>query len=301
MPAHKALECLIKETRQWSPIMQQKGRSIVQEMTEIIGKAEKFWFPEKLGLQEKPRHDYPFMDVDWAYMHLPYTTCWFEIQMARRKTTDLYAIAYVCTNTQHGIDVSVFMAPHKDEWFLSSIGFFIARNDAYWDMEAIAPQHNGLQTVIGTVGIRQHNPDGALPPVPSTPEEVIGKVTEYSVLTLLERAILLLNVKNTTTVLVEPPVKVNKKRLKKKQPPIYRYHVLGVSTQRRVVKRSMSYAEAHSQNILPLHTVRGHLATYTKDKPLFGRPGLHGKFWISAHVRGKRSNGTVLKDYAMQQ
>lgn len=43
------------------------------------------------------------------------------------------------------------------------------------------------------------------------------------------------------------------------------------------------------------HLCRGHFATYTAERPLFGR--LVGKFWIPAHVKGKKEHGTVEKSY----
>lgn len=43
------------------------------------------------------------------------------------------------------------------------------------------------------------------------------------------------------------------------------------------------------------HLCRGHFATYTPDRPLFGR--LSGRFWIPAHTRGKKSSGEISKDY----
>lgn len=44
-----------------------------------------------------------------------------------------------------------------------------------------------------------------------------------------------------------------------------------------------------------LHICRGHFATYSEDRPLFGR--LSGTFWVSDHVRGKSENGEVVKNY----
>ena len=47
-----------------------------------------------------------------------------------------------------------------------------------------------------------------------------------------------------------------------------------------------------------MHIVRGHFATYTADKPLFGRADTGvGKFWHPAHVRGNLKQGAVVKDY----
>lgn len=38
--------------------------------------------------------------------------------------------------------------------------------------------------------------------------------------------------------------------------------------------------------VMPAHMVRGHFAEYGTDRPLFGK--YTGRFWIPAHVRGKR-------------
>lgn len=44
-----------------------------------------------------------------------------------------------------------------------------------------------------------------------------------------------------------------------------------------------------------LHICRGHFATYSPDRPLFGR--ITGTVWKPAHVRGDAGRGTVEKDY----
>jgi hypothetical protein len=49
----------------------------------------------------------------------------------------------------------------------------------------------------------------------------------------------------------------------------------------------------------PWHLVRGHWAVYSEQRPLFGRPGLHGRFWVSEHERGDREHGEVVKDYTV--
>lgn len=47
-----------------------------------------------------------------------------------------------------------------------------------------------------------------------------------------------------------------------------------------------------------MHICRGHFATYSEDKPLFGK--YSGTFWRPAHVRGNADNGTVYKDYKVK-
>lgn len=43
------------------------------------------------------------------------------------------------------------------------------------------------------------------------------------------------------------------------------------------------------------HVCRGHFATYTKERPLFGK--YTGRFWIPPHTRGKKELGTIEKGY----
>ncbi len=44
------------------------------------------------------------------------------------------------------------------------------------------------------------------------------------------------------------------------------------------------------------HIVRGHFHTYTEERPLFGRPGLFGQFWIPQRLQG-RADGAIEADY----
>jgi hypothetical protein len=47
-----------------------------------------------------------------------------------------------------------------------------------------------------------------------------------------------------------------------------------------------------------LHICRGHFATYTEDRPLFGKRV--GTFWIPQHIRGRSSEGVIVKDYQIK-
>jgi hypothetical protein len=56
-----------------------------------------------------------------------------------------------------------------------------------------------------------------------------------------------------------------------------------------------------SVGVMPFHLCRGHFATYTADKPMFGNPKLVGRYWHPPHMKGKRENGEVIKDYAITE
>jgi hypothetical protein len=47
--------------------------------------------------------------------------------------------------------------------------------------------------------------------------------------------------------------------------------------------------------------VRGHIRHVSEDKPLFGRNGNHGTFWISEHWRGDEDNGRIVQEYVVNQ
>lgn len=76
-----------------------------------------------------------------------------------------------------------------------------------------------------------------------------------------------------------------------------KYHTLSV------IKPGKTYIQnrkgcTNFEGSTPLHLCRGHLRTYTQERPLFGK--LSGTFFIPAHVRGSIDNGAVVKDYRLK-
>lgn len=55
------------------------------------------------------------------------------------------------------------------------------------------------------------------------------------------------------------------------------------------------------KGVMPFHLCRGHFATYTEEKPLFGRKGAVGRYWHPPHMKGKKENGEIIKDYAIAE
>jgi hypothetical protein len=54
----------------------------------------------------------------------------------------------------------------------------------------------------------------------------------------------------------------------------------------------------HEVGVMPVHSCRGHFSEYG---PEFGKGLLFGKyegrFWVPPHMKGRRGNGTVYKEY----
>lgn len=75
----------------------------------------------------------------------------------------------------------------------------------------------------------------------------------------------------------------------------YRYHVLVVRP-----PGAKSDAPAQEIGVMPRHVCRGHFAEYGPEFNkglLFGRYA--GRFYIPPHLKGKKENGIVEKDYAI--
>jgi len=77
--------------------------------------------------------------------------------------------------------------------------------------------------------------------------------------------------------------------------PEFRYHVLSINYSGK--KRTTIGPTAGDGPGKALHIVRGNFATYTADKPLFGR--VVGRVWRPAHASGSEKFGTVDKDYKL--
>lgn len=106
-------------------------------------------------------------------------------------------------------------------------------------------------------------------------------------------AISFMHCKNVTIRPFEPDASLNREREKHGLQPFVRYHTIDIEPMKRVL-RTEGQAETVGLK-KALHICRGHFATYTEDRPLFGK--VAGTFWVPAHVRGSAKEGVVVSDY----
>jgi hypothetical protein len=99
--------------------------------------------------------------------------------------------------------------------------------------------------------------------------------------------------KNVSLVEHSTPPKVAAKRAKAGKPVGVTYKTLVIDG----MKETLRTEGGIQQNGLKkaLHICRGHFATYTADRPLFGK--VVGTVWKPMHTRGTKERGEVVKDY----
>jgi hypothetical protein len=93
----------------------------------------------------------------------------------------------------------------------------------------------------------------------------------------------------------QPPAKI-RRRLKLPEVKRYTLNIAGHST-----KPRREGTGEPQEGIMPFHLCRGHFATYTPEKPMFGNPKLIGRYWHPPHTRGKKERGEIIKDYAIAE
>ena len=108
-------------------------------------------------------------------------------------------------------------------------------------------------------------------------------------------AISFMHCKNVSVCPVEPNPITARERQKAGLKPFIRYHTINIDPMKQTLKTEGNM-EANGPK-KALHICRGHFSSYSEDKPLFGRKGMHGRFWMPAHVRGQINKGIVKSDY----
>lgn len=119
----------------------------------------------------------------------------------------------------------------------------------------------------------------------------IAGINTYTILYTLG----LLNCKNIRYIDNYLPQAVQKKMIKKNLIPVNRYYTLAIEP---LKERTQNKNSNDTGRRSPLHIVRGNFATYTEDKPLFGK--WVGTVWREAHVRGNKDVGEITKDYQVK-
>lgn len=99
---------------------------------------------------------------------------------------------------------------------------------------------------------------------------------------------------------VIPPEKLNKKRQRSGNLPLYSYKIIEISEHAVKEKNAGSVPwDYKSPTEMRFHLTRGHQKTYTKEKPLFGK--YVGKWWWKQQARGDKNIGIIEKEYHVKK
>jgi len=212
-------------------------------------------------------------------LYFPYELCWFEwAQENPLKNNEL---------AKHGI-----LTQYVHERRLFQAFFFGCAPEGTnntWIMEP-------LSVDVGIGHLISENKDNNIVPmqlygagdIDLSPDRVNAII--FLPLVFLVMALNLLNCVNIGTVDNYPPDKLQKKRARNKNPPLYRYKTLILVP---VGKRQKSL-EAQGLWENALHITKG-LFKYYPPPGLFGK--YPGRFWFQPHVRGSKKKGVLHKHY----
>jgi len=94
------------------------------------------------------------------------------------------------------------------------------------------------------------------------------------------------------------PKRHEQREAKRRGEPILKYHEIVIDPGK---TKQVAIGAGSSRQDTPsraLHIARGHFATYTPDRPLFGK--FTGTYWRPAHVRGSADLGAVKSTYKVK-
>jgi hypothetical protein len=262
MHAYKVINDLNQKKRFYYPMD-------VQHLIGYLEKSQKFHFGMAFDLPLEDIKPDDLWELGRHYWRLPYPVTWFDYVMKGELTGVLVNVGYLCLEEMGIIHMFVFVERPKPRMWYLVCGFKIRPTPdekRSFDLESLVfpfPMQHDYE-------MNWH------------PNELL-------------RLLLILNCKNVKTRVVAPPRKPRTSKTKRKLTQIFEYHTLTVKLSHSG-DREVTLGQADSAN--RIHLCRGHFKQYTADKPLFGKhTGLY--FW-PAHVRGRNTNGVVMKDYEVE-
>ena len=181
------------------------------------------------------------------------------------------------TNDSEYVWICVHYTAAAGEVKNTGVNFKFIRDGQCWQTVACWSQH------ILASGFIKENP---------------SQLTEFDNIPCL--TVSFLNTKGTEVVKPPEDMVPTEKQSRKMKVKGIEYKILHVRGMADVIKQEKERAPANGdQEKLKkrLHIVRGHFATYTKEKPLFGK--YDGTFWKTSHTRGSSDVGEIRKDYSV--
>jgi len=171
-----------------------------------------------------------------------------------------------------------------------SCGVFTKENDRF-NKIIEGPVHGGYIKTIERISIEQ-----------KVSEDEARNILYSIISPYLHSALLSIVFIHCKNVILEDTVPDKKKHLTNAQKrrgeektSIEKHKVLVLEPMKKIIKKTSEESGVGTKKAY--HICKGHFVTYSKEKPLFGRPDLYGKFFVPMHARGSLNQGIVTKDY----
>jgi hypothetical protein len=275
MYAHQVIEDL-KKTKTYFNLNEGFSR-IIDISINSINMSHQFHFDSVSteSLQNIGKKENRMFKMGDTIVKTPFKYCWFDFDC---KPVPNYKL---------GVCVLSYLASEIDRWKIDQYGIISflkgKENDGLWQ---VAPK---------TVFVN----DGIVEDYFCAPTKIHSAYLDVWIgfcITLVHKALLLLNCKNISTEKNYPPEALNRKRIKQGKQPLFTYHTLVVNPMR---EKKRSDGEHEQTGIKQrLHFCRGHFKEYTESNKLFGKHT--GLYWWQPMVRGNKELGLVHKDYEVR-
>lgn len=190
-----------------------------------------------------------------------------------------------------GIDAAAaeYYASSEEVWLACPFVFLSGQSDATWSgvfvMVFIMKESRTWKAVTACITNNQQQH--------SWLRTEKGMVEQFHPIAIAMTVFAFMNCKNVIRRDETESLAPSAKWIRRQKAPQIKYHVLDINPMKEVLRTEGGIEENGLKKAL--HICRGHFATYTEEKPLFGH--FVGTVWVPAHVRGRVENGLVLKDY----
>lgn len=265
-------------------IIQSKKYHFGNIMEDVVGIIE----PSVEAHEKKSKEDVVLFETFSEYLIFPYDLMWFDWfhpGVAGRLIKMGALIKHIkVKDEEEGIDEDmhlIYIFAHRGGYWIMYPDFMIIVGDT----------KDGYNIGKASI-IDEHLMSDEYKSIADTTQHVYQKLI-YSIL-------LFLNCRNVKVCAQRPDKALVKKQKKRGQLPLFTYHVLEIEDMRKRSAKSNDNRSTVSKGIQRYHEMPARVAYYTKERPLFGNPKLHGLFAFKSHWKGDPNKGIIIKDYKIK-
>lgn len=279
----------------------QKFKDTLNEVIPLIIKSKKYHFgnisedvvkiiePSMEAYRKVHKKNALIFQTFSDYLIFPYELLWFDWVIPAKCSNNLVKMGTLIQYTNvldgsagigHGDMYVAYLFSHEGNWIMYPDTLLITGNtkEGY---------RTGTGTIVSETILNNK--------YRNTADEIHSFFQKH-----IYAILLFLNCRNVKVCKQRPATALVKKRQKRNKIPLFTYHVLEIEDMRKRSTKSGGGSRV-SKGIQRYHEMPARVAYYTKEKPLFGNPKLHGLFAFKSHWKGNPEKGIILRDYKTKQ